>query len=360
MSDERGVLLLGYGLAGRVFHAPLISSEPGLRVRAVVTANHERIAQAEADIPGVRVHPTTAEALADCADIDLVVVANANRAHVSDARTAIAAGKHTVVDKPLAGTADQARQLAQEAASAGVQLHTFQNRRWDSDFLTLQSVLASGQLGLPHRLESRFERLRVDPKGNWRESAAPEDLGGVLLDFGAHLVDQALTLLGPVTAVTAYARSLRDADGADDDMQIVLTHAEGAISLLFGSQVSAFGRPRFSLLGTRGGLRIEDSDSQEERLRAGQSPGGAGWGTESFTGELVIGLPDGRTSAARVPMTPGAWPAFYAQVHAAITSQAPGPVPIADVIENLRVLDAARESVRTSASVQLIPPARHE
>lgn len=355
-----GVLLLGYGLAGRVFHAPLITAEPGLQVRAIVTSNPERIAQAQTDFPGVRIHATAVEALHNSADIDLVVVANANRAHVSDARLAITAGKHVVVDKPLAGSADEGQQLADAARAAEVQLHTFQNRRWDSDFLTVQAVLASGELGTPHRLESRFERLRVEPNGNWRESADPEDLGGVLLDFGAHLVDQAIELLGPVIEVSAHARALRVPDGADDDMEILLTHTSGALSLLFGSQVSAFGHPRFSVLGTRGGLRIEESDTQESRLRAGQSPQTPDWGTESFTGELIVGLPAGESTHTRVELKTGNWKHFYGQVHAAITSAAPAPVPVADVIANLRVLDAARDSVRSSARVQLTPPATHE
>ena len=330
-----------------------------MHIRAVVTDNAERVAQAQADLPDARIYPTSAEALDDADDIDLVVVANANRAHVRDAQSAIARNKHVVVDKPLAGTAEEARQLAGQAESAGVQLHTFQNRRWDSDFLTVQSVMAKGQLGRVHRIESRFERLRVDPKGNWRESADPEDLGGVLLDFGAHLVDQALELLGPVAHVSAYARSLRDPQGADDDMEIVLTHASGSLSLLFGSQVSAFGEPRFSVLGTQGGLRIAQADTQEERLRDGSWPSAGDWGSETFTGELVLGLADGSTTTERVDLLRGSWTHFYAQVHAAISQGEPGPVPIGDVIANLRVLDAARESVRSSSRVALSPPAAH-
>ncbi len=360
MSQERGVLLLGYGLAGRVFHAPLIKAASGLQLRAVVTNSPERIAQARADNPGVRIHADTASALASSDDINLVVVANANRAHVADAHSAIAAGKHVVVDKPLAGTAAQGQLLAEAAARAGVQLHTFQNRRWDSDFLTVQSVLASGQLGTAHRLESRFERLRVEPKGNWRESAHPDELGGVLLDFGAHLVDQALALLGPVVAVDAYARALRQADGADDDMQLVLSHQSGAMSLLFGSQVSAFSGPRVTLLGTAGGVRIQQPDTQEDRLRAGDSPLSQGWGTESFSGTLVIGGLDGSSQSTAVPMEAGNWPHFYEQVSACIRSGATSPVPVAQVLANLRVLDAARQSALSSTRVMLDPPAGHE
>lgn len=356
---RHGVLLVGYGLAGRVFHAPLIVHEPALQLRSIVTSDPARVAQAIDDHPGVRVTATIDEALADAADIDLVVVASANRAHVSNARAAIAASKHVVVDKPLAGTAAQAQALAAQADAAGVQLHTFQNRRWDSDFLTLASVLSSGAIGTPHRVESRFERLRVEPKGGWRESSDPMDLGGVLLDFGAHLVDQALMLLGPVSAVDAYARSLRDPGAGDDDMMIVLTHVSGAVSLLVGSQVSAFSEPRFTALGTRGGLRIGPSDSQEERLRAGSSPSAADWGAEAFSAELVIIDADGQPEARSVPMIPGDWPRFYAQVGAAISAGSAGPVPITDVIANLRVLEAAARSSASRARIRLDPPASH-
>lgn len=359
MSRRLGVLLLGYGLAGRVFHAPLIGACDGLELRSVVTSDPERRAQALDDTPGVRLHASSAEAFDDLAGIDLVVVANANQAHATDALRAIGAGLHVVVDKPLAGSLAQAQEIATAAQHAGVQVHTFQNRRWDADFLGLQEVAHSGQLGTLHRLESRFERLRVEPKGNWRESAAPEQLGGVLLDFGAHLVDQALELLGPVRSVDAYARSVRRPTEADDDMQIILEHTSGAISLLVGSQVSAFPEPRFLLLGARGGLRIGAGDVQEDQLRAGQRPGAADWGVQPVPAELALGSADGSIARTSVALPAGDWPHFYAGVHAAITQDAPWPVPIDDVLANMRVLDAARASAVQGSRVELTIPAHH-
>jgi predicted dehydrogenase len=269
-------------------------------------------------------------------------------------------GRHVVVDKPLAGSEADALSLSALANTQGVQLHTFQNRRWDSDFLTLLAGKERGDLGTLHRFESRFERLRTIPKGNWRELAAPEELGGVLLDFGAHLVDQALELLGPVTSVDAYARSIRQSDGADDDMQIILTHTSGALSVLIGSQVSAFPDPRFMLLGSQGALRIAEGDSQETFLRAGASPRSEAWGTETFTAELRLGNSDGTTTRRDLPMERGAWTSYYAAVRDSILKDAPPPVPLNDVIANLRVLDAARKSARSSQRVELAPPASHE
>ncbi len=360
MSDDLQVLLLGYGLAGRLFHTPLILATPGYKICGVVTRDAERTQQALTDIAGVTIFESLDQALRDASQIDLVVVANANRAHVRDAHQAIAAGKHVVVDKPIAGTALDAQELAQAALAAGVQLHPFQNRRWDSDFLTLISVVEEGYLGEIHRFESRFERLRVTPRGNWRESNDRQDLGGVLLDFGAHLVDQAIQLFGSVISVDAYARSIRQPGSADDDMQIILTHATGVISLLVGSQVSAFPDPRFLLLGSRGAVRITESDTQETHLRAGQTPGGSDWGQESFTAEMRIGNEDGTTTVTDLAVSPGKWPHFYASVRDSITKHTKPPVALGEVIANLRVLDAARLSVKSGQRVILSPPASHE
>jgi predicted dehydrogenase len=360
MSQEIGVILLGYGLAGKVFHGPLIQATDGMRIDAIVTNNPERIKQVREDFPQAKIYPTTDLALSECPDASLVVVANANRAHVSDATQAMNSGRHAVVDKPLAGSEAEALLLAEIASAQGVQLHTFQNRRWDSDFLTLLAFKENGELGVLHRLVSRFERLRTVPKGNWRELATPEELGGVLLDFGAHLVDQALELLGPVASVDAYARSIRQSDGADDDMQIILTHTSGALSVLIGSQVSAFPDPRFMLLGSQGAIRITQGDTQESLLRAGATPTSSDWGRETFTAEVTIGHADGTMNSRNLPLALGLWPNFYAAVRDSILHNSPAPVPLNDVIANLRVLDAARKSASTNQRVFLDSPASHE
>lgn len=362
MSDERGVLLIGYGLAGRVFHAPLIRSTPGLVLRAVVTGDPERRAQAVADLPEARLHATVEEAWAHLDDIDLVVIASANRTHVPLALEAARHGLHMVIDKPLAATASQAEIILDAAAATGVQVHPFQNRRWDSDFLTLRALADRGSLGRLHRFESRIERLRTIPKGNWRESGDPEDFGGVLLDFGAHLVDQAIALMGPVMTVTAHARSVRDPLAANDDMQMILTHADSSISILIASQAAAFGDPRFILLGTTGGVRISESDSQETALKAGFLPSSPNWGVEpsDVTAHLRIGETSGELVDTQIELVAGRWNTFYPAVLDSIVHGAPGPVPCADVIADLRVLDAARQSVDSGEAVRLSPPAAHE
>lgn len=346
-------VLLGYGLAGRVFHAPLIGAEPEIDIVAVVTSDPARQQQVREDMPGVSILSHAGEAWQQ--DADLAVIATANSAHVPQATAALNAGMHVVVDKPLAGSASEAEALIDLAASVDRQLHVFQNRRWDSEILTARRCIDEGLLGTPHRLESRFERWRPAPKGGWREEGPPEDLPGLLYDLGAHLVDQAVHLLGPVQRVFASSRNVREGVTADDDTQILLEHVCGAVSILSVSSVAAFGEPRLRLLGTGGGLLIETLDTQEDALRSGRDPRDPDWGAEAAPAMLVTG------TSAPVPLTrePGAWPQYYRQVARAIRGDCPAPVDPRDVVANLRVIEAARESARLGQAVALVPPAGH-
>ena len=359
MESPLRVALIGYGLAGRVFHAPLIQANPDLALEAVITSDPERQQQVREDLPTARVPSTAEEVWAAPEDFDLVVIATANIAHLPHTLAAIAAGFHTVVDKPLAGDAEQGRRIEAAANAAGRQVHPFQNRRWDSDFLTLLSL--SDQIGRIHRFESHFDRFRSVPKGGWRDLADPAQLGGVLLDFGAHLVDQAIELLGPVAQVSATARTVRDASASDDDMQIHLTHTNGAISYLTGSQVSVFAEPRFNVLGTSGGILMTAGDSQEAALKAGLSPVDDHWGVEPMESSALLRAcqPDGSLRDSPIPLTRGRWDLFYVGVVNSLRDLASPPVPLADAVANLRVLDAARESVASCATVRLEQPAGH-
>ena len=346
-------VVLGYGLAGRVFHAPLIGAEPGLELIGVVTSDPERQAQARADLPGVAIFERADDAWAS--DAEVAVVATANSAHVPQATAALQAGMHVVVDKPLAGSAKQAQDLVDLATAQARQLHVFQNRRWDSEILTARRAIADGRIGSPHRLESRFERWRPTPKGGWREEGPAEDLPGLLYDLGAHLVDQALHLLGPVERVFASVRRVRPGVVADDDTQVVLEHVSGAVSILSVSAVSAFTGPRLRLLGTGGGLWIDTLDTQEDALRAGRTPGDEDWGLEADDARIVTDTEPARSLARER----GDWPAYYRAVAAALRGEGPPPVDARDVVQDLRVIEAAHESGRLGVAVELDPPAGH-
>ena len=352
------VALLGYGLAGRVFHAPLIAVEPDMEITAVVTTDPERRAQAAADLPGARILMTADEVWADAESYDLVVVATANSAHVPQARAALEHGLSVVVDKPLAGTAAEAQDLIDLAQAQDRQLHVFQNRRWDSEILTARRLIDEGALGRVHRWESRFERWRPQAKGGWREVGPPEDLPGLLYDLGAHLIDQALHVLGPVEAVVASVRAVRDGVETDDDTQVLLWHTSGAVTILSVSSVSAFIEPRLRVLGTQGGLEITGLDTQEDALREGRSPLDADWGTEP--GHSVARVVTAADPTPRsVERSRGAWPSYYRGVMRSLRGEEPPPVEPRDVVANLRVIEAAVESARAGRIVTLDPPAGH-
>jgi predicted dehydrogenase len=352
------VVVVGYGLGGRVFHAPLVGVTPGLSLDAIVTSHPDRRRAALEAYPGITLYASADEAWS--AGHDLATISTANVTHVPFTAAALRTRHHVVLDKPIAPTAAAAIRLRDISADNDRLLIPFQNRRWDSDFLTARSVAAAGSIGRLHRFESRMDRMRVVPRPGWKNSTRPEDMGGILYDLGAHVVDQALQLMGPVSTVVASARSVRAADGPDDDVLLLLTHASGAVSHLSVSQVSAFGEPRMTLYGTLGGLRIERGDSQEAALGAGGIAGEATWGVEPRDSDAVLRTYEDNvpTDAAR-PLERGDWPAFYRGVEAAIRGVDQPPVLIDDAIASQRVLDAARESVATGRAVRLDPPAVH-
>jgi predicted dehydrogenase len=348
MAPERPlrVALAGYGLAGAVIHAPLIAATDGLRIAAVVTRDPDRRAQVARDHPGARAVDALEEALPDA---DLVVVAAPNRFHVPLATAAIDAGRHVVLDKPVAVDAGQARALAARAADAGVVLAPFHNRRWDDDFLTLRDVVGQQRLGRVLRLESRFDRWRPQPKGDaWRELGDPADGGGLLLDLGTHLVDQAVALLGPVTSVYAELERRRPGVAVEDDVFLALAHVGGARSHLWAGMHAAHQAPRFRVLGDRAAFVSEGLDPQEAALREGASPADPGFGRRGE--ERAATLHDGER-AEPVAMAAGRWRAFYAGVVAAVREGAPPPVTAAEAVGVLDLLDAARQSAASGTVV---------
>ncbi|MFD5537230.1 Gfo/Idh/MocA family oxidoreductase, partial [Streptomyces sp. NPDC127079] len=289
-------------------------------------------------------------------DLDLVVIASPNKTHVPLATTALKAALPVVVDKPVAGTAAEARGLAALAEERGLLLSVFQNRRWDNDFLTLRKLLADGDLGEVWRFESRFERWRPQPKGGWRESGDPAEIGGLLYDLGSHVVDQALTLFGPATEVYAEAVVRRDGAETDDDTFIALTHANGVRSHLYVSATTAQLGPRFRVLGSKAGYVKYGLDPQEAALREGDRPGASdGWGVEpeSLYGRIGAGESPVTGGGRAVPTLPGDYPAYYAAVARALRGEGANPVTALEAAAALDVLEAARRSAAEKVTVTL-------
>ena len=341
MTDFR-LAVIGYGLAGGVFHAPLAAGVPGLTVASVVTANPERAARARRDHPGVEVLASADELWERAGEHELVAVATPNDTHLPLGRRAVDLGLPVVVDKPLAPSAAEALSLVQHASERGALLTVFQNRRWDSDFLTLRRLIGEGALGEVRRFEARIERWRPQPRaGAWRETTPAARGGGVLLDLGSHLVDQAVVLFGPVASVYGEVDNRRDG-AADDDIFVALRHESGVISHLWASSVAAAPGPAMRVLGSEGAFVVDSGDSQEETLRAGRRPRENGdWGEEpeSKWGRLVRG-----DESEPVPSERGAWPEFYAGVERALRSGSPPPVDPRDAVATLEILERARSS----------------
>ena len=333
--------LVGYGLAGRVIHRPLLDAVDGLAVTHVVTADAGRRAAVQLDLPRARVVDSAAALWEQAADFDVVVVATSNDVHVPIATAALDHGKPVVVDKPVALSSDDAARLVDHARRRDLPLGVFHNRRWDSDTLTAAELLRTGVLGTVHRLESRFTRFRPQVVDRWREQPGG---GGVLLDLGTHLVDQAVHLLGPVTEVWAQVRALRVGAAVDDDCVLALTHGSGATSLLWCSAAAPWTGPRLVLQGSRAGWVKQDLDGQEAAQREGSAPAvepdGTLWDTDG-----------GRAVVSR----PGDWAAFYREFAAAVRTGAPPPVRPEDAVHVLRVLEAATRSSTERSVVQVRP-----
>ena len=318
--------IAGYGLAGEVFHAPLVDSVDGLAVAGIVTTNAERAAKARAAFPDAAVVGSVDE-LWD--GIDLLVVATPNRAHVELALAAIERDVAVVVDKPLASSADDAERLL----AAGGRVTVFQNRRWDGDFLTLRRVLP--ELGPVVRMESRFERFRPEVRADaWRELPDAAEGGGLLLDLGAHLVDQARVLFGHPRRVYAEVRTVRPGARVDDDVFVALEHGGGVVSHLWMSAAQPLFGPRFRVAGLRAGFACDGLDPQEPQLAAGVRPGDPAYGVSP-------------------PLERGRYEEFYAGVVAWLRDGAPPPVDPADSLAGLRILEAARRSSETKTVEEL-------
>jgi len=337
------VALIGFGLGGRSFHAPLIAITPGLRLHTIVTSDAERQRAALAEYPGTRVVPTPDALFAHSADVDLVVVSTPNRTHVPLASSAIAAGKGVVVDKPLARTSAEAKQLIAEAKSRGVFLSAYQNRRWDGDFLALRKLLATDALGRVHRFESRLDRWRPAAKGGWRERGDPAEAGGLLYDLGSHLIDQALTLFGPADDVYAELDVRRPDVEADDDVFVAIEHRSGVRSHLWATVLAAQTAPRFRVLGNKAAFTKFGLDVQEQALRNGQRPGGADWGIEPREQWGRVGTD---AESTPVPTERGAYHDYYTGVVRSMRDGAPPPVDPNDSVAMLEVIERARQPRR--------------
>jgi scyllo-inositol 2-dehydrogenase (NADP+) len=340
--------IVGFGMAGRVFHAPLISSVDGLELAAVV---ERRTNQAAERYPGVTIYRTLEDLLADTS-IDLVVVATPSGTHFDVARQVLEAAKPVVADKPLAVTSGQIAQLIAVASAKGLLLIPFHNRRWDGDFLTVQKLLNEQRLGRLVEFISRFDRWRPGLPATrlWKED--PASGGGVLLDLGTHIADQALTLFGKPQGVCAEVVRERDGRGANDAFTVRLRYP-GLVVILGANSLSAPPGPRFHLRGTRGNYWKMGVDPQEAALNKITRISAADWGQELVAdwGTLHVDVDGGMVTRPVAPF-PGDYRFYYAGVRDALLGKSPAPVAALDAWRVARVLEWAEESFAERREVE--------
>lgn len=336
--------LIGYGPGGRYFHAPYIMAATGVELVGVVARTPERIADVEHDLPGVPIFGSLG-ALLD-SGVDAVTISTPPHTRRELVLEAAGRGVHVVADKPFAPSTQVAEELVDAAARAEVLLSVFHNRRWDTDVTTLKSVLDAGSLGEVWRFESRFElddaaSLEVGPTG------------GLLRDLGSHLIDQALWLFGPASRVSANLDWQDLAEGRTDvGFVVTIAHSSGTHSHLSASKVNRLVAKELWALGSLGSYVSRQTDVQTQAIMSGRRPvnGPAGWGFErpELWGELST--EQGRT---RVPSAQGAYFRFYEQFAAAVAGTGPQPVPAAEALATIKVLDAARASAQEGRTIAL-------
>lgn len=334
------VALIGYGFAGKTFHAPLIRAAPGMELHLVATSQPEVV---RADLPGVKTVASLSEVLAD-PEVELVVIATPDAVHVEQATAALRAGKAVVIDKPFARTHAEAAAVVALAAEHDRFLSVFHNRRWDADFLALKREIERGRLGRVVTVESRFDRHRPVVRDRWREAPG----AGCWLDLGPHLIDQMLVLFGLPVGITCSLAIQRDGGLSPDWAHAVLRYDDGLRVVLNAAMVAAAPEVRFAVHGTSASWLKGGLDVQEEQLKAGMTPGGPGWGVDPRPATWVDGDTGARSAA---PGPTGDYPAYYAAVARALRGEGDNPVPPDQPLAVMRVLDAGAESARTGREV---------
>src|SRR6185312_2717169 len=331
--------IIGFGLSGRVFHAPFVATNPAYSLDLIATSDQERAADARRMHAGTEIVETPAQLLARANELDLVILASPAHVHLEQGLAALAAGAAVVIDKPFAASVAEAEQLIAAAEAANRPLAVFQNRRWDGDFLTVKKLLTEGRLGTVHRFESTFERWSPALRDRWQDTTTVAQGAGIAYDLGSHLVDQALHLFGPATVQHAELSILRAGATSDDEAFISLLHEGGVRSHLTMSRVAAQSGPRFRVLGSFAAYVVHGLDSQEPLLKAGGLPTDDGYGIEPESAWGLVGI-DGSKDVRpeRLTTERGDYPAFYAALAASIREGAPLPVDPRDSLEALRIL----------------------
>ena len=333
--------MIGFGFVSKTFHVPLLQATDGYKITAVSSSRPADVSAVLSDVDIV----SDPKELATHPDVGLVVIASPNETHAPLAELAMRAGRNVVVDKPFTITVEQARHLAAVAKENDVMVSVFQNRRWDSDFLTIQDAIRKDLTGRVVLFESRIDRYRPDVRNRWREVPGPG--AGLLYDLGPHLIDQTLLLFGIPDTVRATLANQRRGAKTDDFFQLVLRYGEMIATLGAGSLVSG-GSARFSLHGDRASVVKQKPDIQEDQLRAGVLPGSPDWGLDPDDAVLY----DGATGETRaLEAARGDQRGYYVALREALHGRAPNPVPPQQGATVMAIIEAALQSEKEGRRV---------
>ncbi|WP_152392837.1 oxidoreductase [Paenibacillus guangzhouensis] len=330
--------IVGYGLSGEVFHAPLIQSIEGMEVLKIVSSDPHKVRR---KFPDMEVVSSIEDLLSD-ERIDLVVITSPNSTHYSFAKQSLLAGKHVIVEKPFVIHTEEAKDLIETANGQNKLLSVFHNRRWDNDFQTVKHCIESDAMGEVYLYEAHFDRYRPEVRERWREQIGPGS--GMLYDLGSHLIDQALYLFGNPISVYGDVFAQRVGSSVDDYFHIILNYGKMRVILHSGSIVSNPG-PKFQVHGSKGSFIKYGLDSQEDSLRQGKVPGSPGWGRdhEKWYGELTKEIGDQWTTN-KIETIPGSYENFYQGIYQSIINNAPLPVSANEAMNTIKVIELAKKS----------------
>ncbi|MBU0935955.1 MAG: oxidoreductase [Spirochaetes bacterium] len=337
--------VVGYGYAASTFHIPLLCSNSGYNLTAISTSQPAKVRETFAH---VNIYAAPDQLFAQT-DIELVIIPTPNDSHYPLARQALLAGKHVVLDKPFTLTVAEADELIALAEQQNRILSVFHNRRWDSDFLTLQRLIEDRQLGEISHFESHFDRYRPLVRDRWRENGGAGS--GLWFDLGPHLLDQTLQLFGKPESIYLELARQRSGAKADDWFHAILSYGT-AKAILHGSALVPAAGPRFIVHGSSVSFVKYGLDIQEDQLRKGMLPGNADWGLDPHPGCLTsignTGPQEHCVAAAR-----GSYETYYNRLHECIVSGAPNPVPAGEALWVMQLLEAGLASVRDQCTQKI-------
>jgi len=345
--DNRIVAALtSFGMSGLVFHGPLLEAHPGFRLKSVLQRTRDTAKDKYPDIEIVR----AIEDLIHDPEVELVVINATNDTHYPHASMALEAGKHVILEKPMTNTIDEGKALIALARKKRLVLSVFQNRRWDSDFLTIRKIVDEGLLGRIVEFNSNFDRYRnyIQPN-TWKEDPGPGS--GLLYNLGPHLIDQAIVLFGIPEAVSADIRSLRTNSKVDDFFEIYL-HYDGVKVRLHSSYLVREPYPRFTIHGTLGSFVKYGLDVQEAALKVGEVPGSPGWGKEQehLWGTLNTEV-NGEHVVKKVQSETGNYMSFYDNIFGAIRNNVDLMVTPQEALLNIHVIELAFQSSKEGRTI---------